>query len=110
METKNKVLMKYLYRRERREKGVALEKLVEWTKNGRYQHRIEAVRGLRQIPMEGGMVYGQVAAEELPRILPAMDEKGGYTGLVLLSFRIQEGYETLERLRQKVNLWDQTLL
>ena len=58
METKNKVLMKYLYRRERREKGVALEKLVEWTKNGRYQHRIEAVRGLRQIPMEGGMVYG----------------------------------------------------
>ena len=110
METENKVLMKYLYRRERREKGVTLEKVVEWTRNGRYKHRIEAVRGLRQIPMEGGMVYGQVAAEELPRILPAMDEKGGYTGLVLLSFRIQEGHETLERLRQKVNLWEQTLL
>ena len=110
METKDKVLMKYFYRHERREKGVKLETVVAWTRDGRYQNRVEAVRGLRQIPREGGMVYGQLAADELPKILPAQDENGNYTGLVLLSFRIKEGFETVEKLRQKVNLWEQTLL
>ena len=58
-----------------------------------------------------GMITGTLAAKGLPRILPARcQEKPGYTGLVLLSFRIREGVETLEQLRSMVNLWSQTLL
>ena len=58
-----------------------------------------------------GMLTGTLAAKGLPRILPARcQEKPGYTGLVLLSFRIREGVETLEQLRSMVNLWSQTLL
>jgi hypothetical protein len=57
------------------------------------------------------MITGTLAAKGLPRILPARcQEKPGYTGLVLLSFRIREGVETLEQLRSMVNLWSQTLL
>ena len=36
--------------------------------------------------------------------------KGGYTGVVLLSFRVGDGAQTLERLRRTVNVWEQTLL
>jgi hypothetical protein len=60
--------------------------------------------------MTGGVVSGSLAADELPMIWPAQGEKGQYTGLVLLEFRVDEGFEVLERLRQRVNLWPQTLL
>jgi len=106
----DKVLMSYLYRREWKEKCVTLSQIAEWTKSGKYRARVEAARGLREIPMEGGMTSGPMVAEELPRVMPAKGAQGQYTGLVLLSFPVNEGVETLERLRRTVNLWEQTVL
>ena len=106
----NKLRMRYLYRGEWREKYVTLESIYKWMHEGKYQNRVEATRGLRAINMTGGVVSGSLAADELPMIWPAQGEKGQYTGLVLLEFRVDEGFEVLERLRQRVNLWPQTLL
>ena len=106
----SKVLMKYLYRREWKEKYVTLSQIAEWTKSGKYRHRVDAARGFREISVDGGMVCGPMAAEELPKVMPANGAGASYTGLVLLSFRVDEGVETLERLRRTVNLWEQTVL
>ncbi len=102
--------MKYLYRQDEKEKYVTLSSVYEWTRNGKYRHRVEAIRGMDEIAMAGGMVAGSLAAEELPRVMPAIGEKGAYTGLVLLSFRTDGGVEVLERLRGVVNLWEQALM
>ena len=104
----SKLLMKYLYRREWKEKYVTLSQIAEWTKSGKYRHRVDAARGFREISVDGGMVCGPMAAEELPKVMPAKGAEASYTGLVLLSFRVDEGVETLERLRRTVNLWEQT--
>jgi hypothetical protein len=56
------------------------------------------------------MASGPVAAAELPFVSPAVGHDGAYTGLVLLSFRVAEGQDVLERLRQMVNLWPQTVM
>ena len=106
------VLMKYAYRQEWRSKYIKISKIAEWTRDGKHLRTMEAVRGLRMPRTDGsGMITGTLAAEGLPRILPARCQgKPGYTGLVLLSFRIREGIETLEQLRRMVNLWSQTLL
>ena len=105
-------MMEYPYRQEWRSKYVKISKIVEWTRDGKHLRTMEAVRGLRMPRTDGsGMITGTLAAEGLPRILPAKCQgKPGYTGLVLLSFRIREGVETLEQLRHMVNLWSQTLL
>jgi len=105
-----KVLMKYLYRQHWREKYVTLQTVAEWIRKGRYQKRVDAVRNLRDYPMMGGMVGGPIVEEELPSVSPAVGEGGVYTGLVLLTFQVEGGTELLEQLRQKVNLWEQTLL
>ena len=102
--------MKYLYRREWKEKYVTLGQIAEWTKSGKYRSRVDAARGFREISVDGGMVCGPMAAEELPKVMPANGAGPSYTGLVLLSFRVDEGVETLERLRRTVNLWEQTVL
>ena len=102
--------MKYLYRREWKEKYVTLSQIAEWTKSGKYRSRVDAARGFREISVDGGMVCGPMAAEELPKVMPANGAGPSYTGLVLLSFRVDEGVETLERLRRTVNLWEQTVL
>ncbi len=106
----NKLRMRYLYRGEWHVKYVTLESLYKWMLEGKYQNRVEAARGLRTINMTGGMVSGSLAADELPMVWPAQGEKGQYTGLVLLEFRVDEGFEVLKSLRQRVNLWPQTLL
>ncbi len=41
-----RVLMKYRYRQEWREKYVSLEETAEWTRTGKHEHRVNAVRGL----------------------------------------------------------------
>ena len=105
-----KVLMKYLFRQQWREKWVTLQNVADWTRRGKYQKRVDAARGLREYPMVGGMTCGPIVQEELPWILPAIGERGTYTGLVLLSFQMEGGVETLERLRRKVNLWEQTMM
>ena len=110
MKNNVKVLMRYLYHQKWKEKCVTLENVFNWTRDGRYGRRVEAVRGLREVPMPGGMVIGPAAAEELPMVMPAVGEQGTYTGLVLLSFRISNGHKRLEQLRQMVNVWEQTLL
>jgi hypothetical protein len=110
MKDNRKVMMKYLYHQEWKEKPVSLGEVHRWVSEGKYQHRVEAVRNLREIAVEGGMVGGAIAAEALPMIRPAMGADGAYTGLVLLSFRLSEGLEVLEQLRSMVNLWEQTLM
>jgi len=105
-----KLRMRYLYRGEWREKYVTLESVWKWMREGKYQNKVEATRGLRAVNMTGGVSAGNLAADELPMIWPAQGEGGQYTGLVLLEFRVDEGVEVLERLRQRVNLWPQTLL
>ena len=89
---------------------MSLSKIAEWTKSGKYRSRVEAARGFREISVDGGKVCGPMAAEGLPKVMPAKGAQGQYTGLVLLSFRVDEGVETLERLRRTVNLWEQTVL
>ena len=110
MKAENKVLMRYLYRQQWKKKYVSLSSIVGWMREGKYRSRVEAVRGGEPIAMTGGMFNGPLAAEELPMVMPAVGEKGAYTGLVLLSFRIGDGYERLNQLRKIVNLWEQTLL
>lgn len=105
-----KVLMSYLYRRQWREKYLSVSEIAEMIREGRYLKTVEAVRGVREIAMEGGMMSGPIARDLLPKVEPAKGEKDGYTGLVLLTFKVEEGFEALEALRKKVNLWEQTLL
>ena len=105
-----KLKMKYRYRGEWRVKYVTLENVWKWIQEGRYQNRVAAVRGLGEINSVGGMLEGDLAAEELPVVWPAKDERDQYTGLVMLEFLVEEGCEVMERLRQRVNLWPQTLL
>ena len=108
IEETTKVLMRYSYRQQQKEKYVTLREVVGWTATGRYDKRVRAARGLDGINARGGMVSGPEAAEELPYVCPSVGEKGAYTGLVLLSLRVKEGRDVLERLRQRVNLWPQT--
>ena len=110
IDEKTKVLVKYSYRQQQKEKFVTLKEVTGWIATGRYAKRVSAVRGLDDIISQGGMVSGYEAAEELPYVCPAVGTKGAYTGLVLLSLRVKEGQEVLEQLRQRVNLWPQTLL
>lgn len=105
-----KLKMKYRYRGEWRVKYVTLENVWKWIQEGRYQNRVAAVRGLGEINSVGGMLEGDLAAEELPVVWPVKDEGDQYTGLVMLEFLVEEGCEVMERLRQRVNLWPQTLL
>ena len=119
MENMDKIRMKYCYRDEWREKFVTLENVWKWTREGKYRNKVEAVRGLTD-----GEVVGELAEEDLPIVCPAQGQPSqqpsgitteageayAYTGLVLLEFPVAEGYEVMERLRQKVNLWPQTLL
>ena len=119
-----KLRMEYRYRKEWREKYVTLESIYKKMREGKYQNRVEAARGLGEVRTSWGMMGGDLAAEELPRVSPTQGfitsdsdhstprkgEKGQYTGLVLLEFRVEEGHDVLERLRQRVNLWPQTLL
>ena len=119
-----KLRMEYRYRKEWREKYVTLESIYKQMREGKYQNRVEAARGLCEVRTSWGMMGGDLAAEELPRVSPTQGfitsdsdhstprkgEKGQYTGLVLLEFRVEEGHDVLERLRQRVNLWPQTLM
>ena len=110
MTTTTKIRMMYRYRQEWREKCVTLEQVAQMTREGKYVHRVNAVRDLEEVPTEIGMSSGQIAAEWLPQVHPSMGEGGAYTGLVLLSFRMDSSMEALEQLRTRVNLWPQTLL
>ena len=116
--------MNYRYRHQWRTKLVTLADVARWIREGKYAHRVNAVRGMEIVQTDYGMESGPMAAEWLPKVLPAKgipryqsssvssqkEEEVGYTGLVLLSFRITTGLETMEQLRRKVNLWQQTLI
>ncbi len=105
-----KMMMDYRYRSEWRTKGVTLKEVEQWTREEKHKSRVKAVRGLGEASTEMGMACGPAAAGWLPKVRPAQHVKGGYTGLVLLSFRVPEGVQALEQLRRKVNLWEQTLM
>lgn len=116
-----KVLMKYHYRKEWREKFVSLGDVAGWTREGKYKTRVAAVRGGDVVPTEIGMASGAVAADYLPHVFPAKGAPSGgngkgnvtmpcYTGLVLLSLQVTQGMDVLEQLRRQVNVWPQTML
>ena len=113
--------MKYRYNGVWREKFVALSDVFKWTRMGKYRQRVDSVRGGILVPTSMGMASGSAAAEYLPSVYPAQGlitdgssgrtaAQPGYTGLVLLSLRVEQGVEVLERLRQRVNLWPQVML
>ena len=112
MENHCKLRMRYRYRGEWRDKYIGLENLCRWIRDGKFQARVEAARGLRDIITStvDGKVTGDTAADDLPIVWPAQGEGGRYTGLVMLEFRVNEGYDVLDRLRQRVNLWPQALM
>ena len=121
--TKTKVLMKYLFHQEWRTKYVTLEAVAKDIREGKHKNRVNAVRGGDAVPTDIGMASGGVAAGWLPAVFPAKGapSAGGkgksaqpgaesaYTGLVLLSLPVKS-VDELERLRQRVNVWSQTLL
>ena len=120
VKTQVKVLMKYRYNGKWCEKFVTLGDVAGRIGQGKYRQRVDAVRGSVLVPTSMGMSSGRLAAEYLPCVYPAlglvadsdgrMGAQAGYTGLVLLSLRVEQGVEVLERLRQRVNLWPQVLL
>ena len=110
MKEQNKLLVEYRYRDEWKKKCVALNEIHKWICEGKYQKRVNAVRGVADADTADRMTLGVTSAEGLPNVRPAIGEKGAYTGLVLLSFRVEEGLKLVEQLRKVVNLWEQTLL
>lgn len=96
MELINRLKMKYRYRGEWREKYVMLETIWKWMHDGKYQSRVEAARGLRDPGMSLSWQNGVLAEEELPIVWPTEGEKGQYSGLVLLEFLVDDGYDVLE--------------
>ena len=126
--------MKFLYRQEWREKCITLKEVADWITGGHFAKQVNAVRGLGKVQTTDGMMSGPIVAGELPFICPSTGvlpngggsssaataktgsssrskkAERGYTGLVLLSLRVIEGMAVIEQLRQRVNLWPQTLL
>jgi hypothetical protein len=108
MTAMTKILMEYDFHHVRKEKYVTLTEVAAWMRDGKYAKRVKAARGLDVIKTEAGYECGLAVGESLPFVRPAKGQKGSCTGLVLLSFRLAQGMETLRRLRQTVNLWEQT--
>lgn len=101
--------MSYLYHGMEKTKSVAATTIHKVLLTAHYQRSIKAVR------LDGGQqsaiprVMGRKAASRLPKITPALSEQG-YTGCVLVGFRVTGGQGQLETLRQRINLFPQTLL
>ena len=102
--------MDYLYRKEKKTKWVPLEQVAHDVKTGKYERLVKGTRGLEAVMTGGGMAVMSAAAEELPRIWPACGENGAYTGLVLLSFRLENDLELLLKLQRRVGEMPQTVL
>ena len=107
---KQKVRMDYLYRKEEKTKWVPLEQVAQDVKTGKYERLVKGTRGLEAVMTGGGMAVMSAAAEELPRIWPACGENGAYTGLVLLSYRLENDLELLLKLQRRVGEMPQTVL
>lgn len=107
---KQKVRMDYLYRKEKKTKWVPLEQVAQDVRNGKYERLVNGARGIEAVMTGGGMAVLSAAAEELPRIWPACGENGAYTGLVLLSFRLENDLELLLKLQRRVGEMPQTVL
>lgn len=104
------VRMDYLYRKEKKTKWVALEQVALDVRNGKYDRLVKGTRGIEAAVTGNGMVAFSAAAEELPRIWPACGENGAYTGLVLLSFRVENDRNLLLKLQRRVGEMPQTVL
>ena len=107
---KQQVRMDYLYRKEKKSKWVPLEQVAQDVRNGKYERLVKGTRGLEAVMTSGGMAVLSAAAEELPRIWPACGENEAYTGLVLLSFRLENDRDLLLKLQRRVGEMPQTVL
>lgn len=107
---KQKVRMDYLYRKEKKTKWVPLEQVAQDVKTCKYERLVKGTRGLEAVMTGSGMAVLSAAAEELPRIWPACGENEAYTGLVLLSFRLENDLELLLKLQRRVGEMPQTVL
>jgi len=119
-----KLLMKTKHGQQWREKWVSLQEVAQWISTGKYRKWVEAARDRNAVFVDGNLMSGPVVEAHLPLIMPAIGVptepsgkttprsavQAGYTGLVLLSFKVEQGVEVLERLRRRVNDNDMTLL
>jgi len=116
--------MKTKHGQQWREKWVSLQEVAQWISTGKYRKWVEAARDRNAVFVDGNLMSGPLAEAHLPLIMPAIGVstepsgkttsrsavQAGYTGLVLLSFKVEQGMEVLERLRRRVNDNDMTLL
>lgn len=108
-----KMMMRYVFRGEQREKAASLEKLFLWITNGRYRRAVEAVR--EDIKATGNMPDGAAVGSEgtdgdirvMAGGLPVVTVP---TGLAVLTLMTTGGQAQLEQLRERVNLMPQTVL
>ncbi len=110
MQKQNKVRMDYLYRKEWKKKNMTMNELWQQVKDGKYLRLVKGVRGEDAVMTSTGLGIKDVAASDLPKIWPAWESDGRYTGRVLLSFRIVDDGQLLQWLRQRVSEMPQTEL
>ena len=104
----NQVRMDYLYRNEWKTKDTTMSELCQQVKEGKYLRLVKGVRGEEAVITRAGLGIQNVAASDLPKVWPAWETSGGYTGRVLLSFRIADDGQLLRWLRQRVSEMPQT--
>lgn len=110
MQKQDKVRMDYLYRKEWKKKNMTMNELWQQVKDGKYLRLVKGVRGEDAVMTSTGLGIKDVAANDLPKIWPAWESDGRYTGRVLLSFRIFDDGQLLQWLRQRVSEMPQTEL
>ena len=102
MQKQNKVRMDYLYRKEWKKKNMTMNELWQQVKDGKYLRLVKGVRGEDAVATRAGLGIKDVAANDLPKIWPAWETDGTYTGRVLLSLRIADDGQLFRWLRQRV--------
>ena len=104
----NRMRMDYLYRNEWKTKDVTMDELWQQVKDGKYLRLVKGVRGEDAVATRAGLGIKDVAANDLPKIWPAWETDGTYTGRVLLSLRIADDGQLFRWLRQRVSEMQQT--
>ena len=104
----NQVRMDYLYRNEWKTKDMTMDELWQQVKEGKYLRLVKGVRGEEAVATRAGLGVKEVAASDLPKIWPAWETEGAYSGRVLLSLRIADDGQLFRWLRQRVSEMPQT--
>lgn len=98
----------YYYHNEKRTKDVELEVLLQWIREGKYEKRIEQMRGEVLANMGDDSDYAFLADECQVPIMLLTQSSQGYTGLVTIALPFGNDYDLRDTLRDKVNAMAQT--